>query len=454
MTDLLPAVLISVALLPAADAQFQFSVVVNNSEQPVGAIYNFGKVGSGDSAAAHFRLRNASNAAATLTVLGVAGTGFRLSGAPALPATVNPQATADFAIIFTASTTGNYSATLSADGASAELAAEVVPGLTYQVETAAGSITLGTGVEFGSVPLEQAQMMRFDIRNETSLALPVPAIGLSSGDFTFSGAVPGGVLAPGQASAFTVQFLPTAAGLRNATLTIGARTIGLAGTGIVPNLPAPEITIHLGQPQSAQQGSVAVPFDRAAATSGSGTLTLAFQPAVAGQTDPSIGFATGGLSANFTFQAGDTEASFSGQPTVNFQTGTTAGNLVFTTQIKGAPQSLAQTVTIVPARVGLSTVAATRLADSVTIQLGGFDNTRTAGALTFSFFDSAGNTLAGPIATDGSAAFQAYFQGTQTGGSFGLQAVFPVTGDTARIASFTASVANQAGTTTTARTPF
>jgi hypothetical protein len=97
---------------------------------------------------------------------------------------------------------------------------------------------------------------------------------------------------------------------------------------------------------------------------------------------------------------------------------------------------------------------ATRSTASVTVQLDGFDNTRSANGLSFSFFDTAGNTLAGPIATNGGADFQAYFQGSETGGSFMLLAVFPVTGDPARIASFQASVANQAGTTTTARTSF
>jgi hypothetical protein len=102
----------------------------------------------------------------------------------------------------------------------------------------------------------------------------------------------------------------------------------------------------------------------------------------------------------------------------------------------------------------VTTAEATRSAASVAVQLSGFDNTRTAAALTFAFFDAAGNMLAGPIAADAGSAFQSYFQGSDTGGSFMLRAVFPVTGDPARIVAFVASVANQAGLTTTARTPF
>jgi len=452
MTRLQQALLLAAGMLPAARAQFQLSVVVGNAERPVAAIYDFGKVASGDLASAHFRLRNNSNAAAMLTVIEVAGTGFTLLGAPSLPATLLPQAAVDFTVSFAASDPGSYSAAFSADGISAQLAAEVVAGLTFQLETAAGKISLGSSVEFGSVQVGQAETVHFDLSNQTALALPVPAITVSSGDFALSGAAPAIALQPGQGSGFDVQFRPTAAGMRNATLTIGARNYGLTGTGIASILPNPQITIDLPQSQSAQQGSVQVMLSPAATTSGSGTLTLAFQPAVTGTIDPAIVFASGGNTAVFTFDAGDTRAHFGSQSALAFQTGTTAGSLVFTAQLGSA--SAQQTVTIAEAPVGVTAAEATRTTASVVVQLNGFDNTRSAAALTFTFFDSTGNTLAGPIAADGGPAFQSYFQGSETGGTFMLQAVFPVTGDTTRIASFQASLINQAGTTTTARTSF
>jgi hypothetical protein len=444
--------LLAAGLLPAAHAQFQLSVVSGNAEQPVASVYDFGRVASGDLASTNFQISNTSNSTAMLTLLSVAGTGFTLSGGPSLPATLDPQAAVDFTVSFTASASGSYSAVFSADGISAELAAEVVPGLTFQLETAAGTISLGSSVEFGSAPVGQGTSLQFDISNQTTLPLPVPAMALSSGDFAFIGAVPAGMLQPGQATGFAIQFVPTATGPRSATLTIGALLYGLTGTGIVSALPNPQLTIDLPLAQSALQGSVQVTLASAATTAGSGTLTLAFQPAVAGTTDSTIVFASGGLTATFAFSTGDTQVTFGAQPVAAFQTGTTAGTLVFTAQLGGA--SAQQTVTIAPADVGVTTAEATRSAASVTLELDGFDNTRTAAALTFSFFDTAGNTLAGPIAADGGPAFQAYFQSSETGGTFALRAVFPVSGDPAQIASFEASVANQAGTTTTARTPF
>ncbi len=447
---------LAAGLLPAAHAQFQLSVVAGNAEQPVSVVYDFGRVASGDAASAHFRLRNTSSAPAPLTLLQVAGTGFTLSGAPSLPVTLIPQAAVDFTVSFRAASLGSYSAAIRADGISAQLAAEVVPGLTYQVETAAGTISLGSSVEFGAAPVGQGTMLHFDIGNQTGLALPVPAIVLTSGDFAFQGAIPMGVLQPGQGSGFDLQFLPTAAARRSATLTIGARNYGLTGTGLAPDLPNPQVTIDLSQARSAQQGTVLVTLDRAATSSGSGTLTLVFQPAVAGTADPAILFAAGGSTATFTFDAGDTEGRFGGQSSEAFQTGTTAGTLVFTAQLGGASsaQIAHQTVTILAAPVGVTAAVATRSGANVVVQLSGFDNTRTAAALTFKFFDTAGNPIAGSIPADGGPAFEAYFGGTDTGGSFLLRAVFPVTGDPAQITSFQANVANQAGITTTARTPF
>src|ERR1039457_4807458 len=68
----------------------------------------------------------------------------------------------------------------------------------------------------------------------------------------------------------------------------------------VTSLPAPQLSVALPQARSAQQGTVTVNLSQASATSGNGTVTLAFQPAVGGATDPAIAFATGGRPARLT----------------------------------------------------------------------------------------------------------------------------------------------------------
>src|SRR5260370_25391535 len=103
----------------------------------------------------------------------------------------------------------------------------------------------------------------------------------------------------------------------------------------------------------------------------------------------------------------------------------------------------------------MSTVQAVRSAGSIEIQVTGFDNTRSLGALSFTFYDAAGNPLPpGTIRTDALADFTKYFATSNLGGVFLLRAVFPVTGDATLLASCDATLANSAGSAKTQRTYF
>jgi hypothetical protein len=555
---ILRVALLAASLAPAGYGQFQLFVVNGSAEQPLAALYNFGSVYPNQAASAHFRLRNTSSAAATVTVLSVAGAGFTLNG-PSLPLALNPQAAVDFTVTFLASGAGSYSAPLLADGVSLLLLATVLPQLTYEADTGAGLQPIGAGpVDFGSVQLgssvvrhfaavnqmtvvltvpaiavaggdfalsgvapsgtvlQPGQSAAFDVRfsptaagarngslviggqtyalagtgaqltyemdagaglqpigagpvdfgsvalgvglarhfavaNQTAVVLTVPAIAVPAGDFALSGAAPGGLpISPGQTADFYVQFTPTATGARTGSLVIGRTTYALTGTGVEPALPNPGLKISPSpQALSAQPGVVTVTLDAPSRTSGSGTLTLVFQPAPGLADDAAIQFASGGRTAAFTVSPGDAGDQF----TVPFQTGTTAGALVFTVQLGGVTAQ--QTITILPATVGTTSVQGVRSATGVQVRVTGFDNTHTAGLLTFTFFDAAGNTVApGAIRTDATASFATYFQNSGLGGSFLLTAVFPVTGDPSQVGAFQVQIANSVGTAQTARTVF
>jgi hypothetical protein len=186
-----------------------------------------------------------------------------------------------------------------------------------------------------------------------------------------------------------------------------------------------------------------VRFDAPAQSSGTGTATLDFQ----GAADPTIVFAPGGRSVTFAIAPGDVQAALS------FQTGTTAGVLTLTAQVGAASDR--QSVTIAAVAPVISKVQAVRSAGTVEIQVTGFDNTRSLGALSFTFYDAAGNPLPpGTIRTDATADFTTYFAASNLGGVFLLHAVFPVTGDTAHVASCDATLANSAGSAKTQRTFF
>jgi hypothetical protein len=441
------ALLLAAQAVPAAYGQFDLFVVDGKGEHAVPTSYDLGSLYAGESASAHFRLRNTSSAPATVTVLQVAGAGFTLT-APTPPLALAPQAAVDFNVTFSAADTGAYSAALRSDGISALLTATVLPRLTYLVDTGAGLQPLApAGVDFGTALRGATVVRHFLIQNRTSLILTVPAIAIPAGDFSLPTGVPSGaVLQPLQTSAFDVQFTPAAAGARSGSIGIGDRTYPLSGAGQDPPPPRPTLAIDLKQAASLQQGTVTVRFDSPALAAGSGTVTLAFEAAAAGATDPAIVFASGGRSATFAVSPGDTQAA------ILFQTGTTAGVITFAVQLGGVTDRRA--VTIPAAPVGITTAQGLRSTASVEVRVTGFDNTRTLSQLTFTFYDAAGNALAPAITTDATKDFAQYFQTSDAGGVFLLRAVFPVTGAASAIASFEAGLTNSAATAKTARTVF
>jgi hypothetical protein len=444
-------------LLPAAWAQFGLSLESGSVEQPAPPFYGMGSVYPGETVTAAFRIRNTSAAPATLDLMEVDGVGFQIASGPPLPVTLPPQAAVDFSVAFHASVAGSHRATLRSDGISVLLTAQVLPWLTYMVDTGSGLQPLAGVVNFGVAPRGSAATCHFTVVNALSNALNVPLLEVRGEGFSFATVSPSGILLqPGQGTAFDLEFQPgaqDAAGVLNGSLAIGGRSYALTGTVVDPPPPKPKLAIALAQTASAQQGAVSVPFDAPAKIGGSGTLTLGFFPAVSGATDPAVAFASGGRLISFTVAVGDAQAHFAGGLTAPFQTGTTAGALVFTVQLGGSTDQ--QTIVIGPAVVGVTAAQAVRQTGSITVQVTGFDNTRSAGALTFTFFDAAGNMVApGAIQANASAAFASYFQSSAAGGAFLLTAAFPVTGDASRVAAFTAQIANSAGTAVTPKTGF
>jgi hypothetical protein len=435
-------VLLALFLAPTAQAQFSLFVVQGSSEVAAPAVYDFGSLYAGETGSAHFRLRNTSNAAAAVDVLAAAGAGFTLT-APALPVGLAPQAALDFTVAFQATDTGAYSASLHSDGIAILLTATVAPRLTYGIVP--GSATAFPGpVDFGSVVRGTSAGRQITIQNNTALVLTIPAISVQGADFALLGAAPSGqALQSGHGGEFSVAFTPHATGPSQGSLTIGDRTYPLLGTGVDPPLPKPIISPDLTRAGSAQQGTLTIYFDAPAQTSGTGTASLDFS----GPPDPTIAFASGGRSATFPIAPGDVQA------VLLFQTGTTAGVLTFTVQMGGASDQ--QTVTIAAVAPGISTAQGVRSAGAVEIRIAGFDNTRSLGALSFTFYDAGGNPIApGAIRADATADFAKYFAGSDLGGVFLLDAVFPVTGDASQVASCQATLTNSAGSSTTQRTAF
>jgi hypothetical protein len=419
-------------MVAPAFAQFQLFVVDSTGERIAPPLYDLGSVYANETATANFRLRNVSAAPAQVTLLSLAGSAFSLT-APSVPMTLAPQSGLDLSVTFRSADLGSYSAVLQCNGAALLLTATVLPRLT-----------LTGSFDFGSVVSGSSVQRTFTVANVTAQVLIVPAISVRGAGFALVDIPPSGqALAPQQSGTFTVVFTPRATGQSQGTLVFGDRSYTLVGAGADPPLPKPFITVDLKQVASAQQGTVVIRFDTPARSSGNGTLTLDFR----GPADSTVGFASGGRTAGFTVAPGDTQVA------IPFQTGTTAGTLVFTALLGGATDQLSVVVPNAPP--GISGTQGQRAPSSIEVDVTGFDNTRTLGNLTFTFYDSSGSVLTpGSIQADASANFGKYFAASDLGGSFVMRALFPVTGDTSRITACDVTLTNSAGFTKAPRISF
>jgi hypothetical protein len=422
-------------LLAASPALAQFDLVLPDGT-PVPALYDLGKFSAGESAIAHFRLRNISAAPATLLSLTVAGAGFALS-APSVPIGIPAQSAIDITVTFSALGTGGYSAILHADGIAILLTSTVTPSLTCLTDSGPTLVPL-TSLDFASVVRGDSAARHVTLRNDSPGILTVPAMSVQGDGFSLASPPSGQNLQPQQSAAFSVVFSPATSGARQGTLAIGARTFPLTGVAVDPPLPNAAITINLPAAASAQQGTLMIRYDAPAQSTGTATASIAFSGSTDPKSaDPAIAFANGARTVTLPVTPGDTQAA------LPFQTGTTAGILTFTVQL--GTFSTQQSVTIAPAPTAVSTSQAVRAPGSIEIRITGFDNARTLGPLTFTFLDGAGKSLAS-LRSDATADFAKYFAASDLGGVFLLRAVFPTTGDTSQIAACDVTLGNSIGT--------
>jgi hypothetical protein len=187
----------------------------------------------------------------------------------------------------------------------------------------------------------------------------------------------------------------------------------------------------------------------AASSSASGNVNLAFLPDTALVTDdPTVMFlATGTRSLPFSVTQGSTLISIGGQTSAVFQTGTTSGRIRFTLSGASTAGDATTTLTIPAAPISIDTATATRRTGDLDIQVSGFDNTYSAGVMTFTFSDVSGHALA-PIRADFTKDFRTFFTKAPAGSMFQVRVSFPVTGDPSGIDSVDVQLTNSAGVKT------
>ncbi len=448
-------VILAAALLQTgAWAQLQLLSYDGTTETPLAALYNAGSAAPGDTLNLRFRVKNLGAAAATVQTISVAGSGFKLTSPPLLPYTLASQNEVEFGVGFSPTGPGSYSAALSVNTVSSTIFATAVPAALVSFGLA--QLATGATANFGQTQFGTTISQTFTLMNPNSVSVTENAITVTGAAFRG----PTGVTTPLQLSAggsatFQITFAPAVAGQAQGTVTIDQRSFGLTGLGLSPPLPKGTISVSSAAAvSSAQQMNVSVVLASASQVPGTGTLTMTFQPANGLPDDASIQFLSGARrSATVTISPGDTIAKIGGQTNFAFQTGTTAGTIVFTLTLPNSSNTY--TLPIAPAVVGIDTTSGELRVSDLDVNISGFDNTHSISQLGFTFYDKSGNVvLPGMIRVPAPPEFANYFASNQAAGAFTMLATFPVTGDATQIGGVDVQISNAAGTATTQRITF
>ena len=379
-----------------------------------------------------------------------------------VPATIGAGQSASFSVTFAPSQVGLGSAVLQVGTNTYPIqgygiVVATIDALQISYTNSTGVRTLpqaATPIPFGQVlPGSGASaVLTFNVLNPTTSAnsVTIPAISVSGTGFTVSGlpTLPT-VIAVGSSITFTAAFTPTSAGTFTGSLSIGSRTFSLTGLSVSSAIPSFSITTS-GTMGSQQQLNMTIQLSAPSPVSALGTLTLKFTPALANVTDDAAIFflATSGRQLNISLAAGAQMATYNSQSGISFQTGTTAGTITFSVAFPDTT-TYTQSFTIPSSIPQVTSVQATRESPNLVLSLDGYDNTYSAGQLSFTFYDTSGKTIGGPISYSAESSFQQlFFTNNPDGGLFSLQATFPVTGDVTKVGSVTVTLANSAGQTT------
>ena len=390
-------------------------------------------------------------------------------GGGAFPASLAGNASATFVVTFAPGQTGLTPATFLDVGTNsytltgAGIIVADIDALQIAYVDATGIRTLpqaASPIQFGQLLAGggATAALNFTVTNPTISfnAVTLPNLTVTGAGFGISGAptLPASI-APGQAITFRLLFAPTTAGTFTGALSIGSRQFVLRGQSILSPLPALSMRVTPTSLTSQQQANVVLGLASTSPFTALGTLTMAFTPAVANVTDDSavLFTSTNGRNLSVSFPVGSqTAVDNKAQSPFIFQTGTTAGAIALTaTFVNTTPYT--QSFTIPPAAVQITSGSALRQSPNLVVTLNGYDNTYSAGQLSFTFYDVSGSLIQPPIQYSASSQFHQYFfTNNKNGGAFSLQAIFPVTGDVTKIGSVAITLTNSAGQTTVTQT--
>lgn len=440
-------------------AQFSYEVITDNR---VAVVQPDGSIAIPDALVNErstivVRVTNSGTADGRIPAIAASGTGISLADVPPLPVILQPGNRFSFTIAFAPTTPGRTTGRLRIGQDQFDLVSNGLgPVLTYAYLVGGVSSTIQNNGSVNFVPTSVGRnsTVQFQIGNTGTAPASVTSIGIAAANSIFEltgvAALPI-TLAPGATSTFTVAFAPTALGAASATLRVDAQTFTLNGTGTNPApLPTYRFEGATGAQEPLAQPAVSLTLASAYPLALNGVLTLAFNSDVFSN-DPSVQFAPGGRTVNFTIPANTTRAVFANNATtMRLQTGTVAGTITLTPSFTTdgginltptRPDSLNLTIASGAPRL-LNVNISAKTATGITLLISGYATSRAVTQVDLTFNPTAGqNVTTRTLTINAESGFLSYYQGTasQPFGSL-FTATLPLTfsGELANTDTFTA----------------
>jgi Abnormal spindle-like microcephaly-assoc'd, ASPM-SPD-2-Hydin len=199
---------------------------------------SFGNVTVGASNSQPIMLTNAGNVALTISAATVSGTGFSITGAPT---TIAAGGNASFNAVFTPTTSGSVTGSLSPTS-NAPGSPLVIP---FTGTGVAASYLLGTNpasLSFGNITLNGTSSLPVTLTNNGNSNITISGVTVSGSGFSTSGVTSGLTLQPSQTATLNVAFAPTTAGAAAGSITVTSNasnspaTISLTGSSYAVSL--------------------------------------------------------------------------------------------------------------------------------------------------------------------------------------------------------------------------
>ncbi|MBL8215273.1 MAG: choice-of-anchor D domain-containing protein [Bryobacterales bacterium] len=374
------------------------------------------------------RVRNGGNADGRITAIGASGTGITVGDLPPLPVVLAPGNRFTFTVTFAPTQAGRVAGRLRIGNDQFDLAGSGL-GSVLSYAYIAGSVNTTVqnagSVNFVSTPVGANSALQFQISNTGTAPGSVTSISITTANPVFELAGLPNLpltLAPGASTTFGVRFVPTALGPATATLRVDSQTFTLNGVGTNPApLPSYSLAGASGTLEPLAQPAITLTLAEAYPLTLNGTLTLSFNSDVFAN-DPSVQFAAGGRTLNFTIPANTRQAVFPNNATsARLQAGTVAGTLTlsptFATEggINLTPtRPTTLNLAVAPAAPTLLSVAvASKTTTTVNLLVTGYSTSRAITQMDLTFTAASGENLTTQrITIPAEAPFLAWYQST------------------------------------------